>query len=132
VDDEVGFDEAHDVTITDSGAPTLCVFDAPKGLIRETRDLQLVEFIVSELTATEGPPEYKQAVFDADGGVGSTVGGDAGSSILEALYFFMGEFAEEGIGGNDVFDCVNGWVLPVSPTAPPKIIARSLPMGVKV
>ena len=54
-----------------------------------------------------------------------------GTMILKSLPSLLEEVADESITRNDVLAWM-GRYLPVSPTAPPKRIALSLPIGVIV
>lgn len=69
-------------------------------------------------------------MVDGDGGVGGAVCGEH-AVIIKFLPFSEGIVAEEGVARDDVPKWAH-FYLPVSPSAPPKRMALSFPMGVIV
>lgn len=75
VDDDVRFEVGHDLSVPRSGRGALAIFDGPKGLISDGEEIQLVEVVIGELSASEGSSEDEEKVVDSDGAVRGSIGG---------------------------------------------------------
>lgn len=75
VDDDVGFQIGHDLSVPRAGRGPLAVLDGPKGLVSDGEEIELVEVVVGEFSASERSSEDEEKVVDSDGAVRGSIGG---------------------------------------------------------